>query len=554
MYEGQRDRATLFDVSFTAAERTAAHSLRADHFEDSMDDCAVTTRCTTAKIVGGRRFKLVILALLLLSASWFFLWNLGQSSISLRSDEVIYARITQNIIHRGDLFPLTHGNVPTYEKPPLKLWLGAVAPYLIGESNLSFRILDGALGIVTVMLTVALGAVVTQSFWIGCVAGALLLGMPELVISHHGFRRAVLDGLLTILTLATALFTWRTATRSSSSEHPLNYVAISLLCSLAVLTKSVAGFVPAACAMGAILACRPTTHTLKSKAWWSIIMVPISTFALYGILLGYIGGSKALSIFLGVEIFTRVTHGFTGHNTGAPGFYWWYLFVRGASAPRWLLLAGVIGSALGAAKNTSLRFLLVWGIFPVVLYSCAASRVPWYINPFLPFLALIAVAGTIYLLQRLLLLASPGRSPRTLVVTTTAALIATGIVASSVTSWYRAISRHARHVLHDTERIELDLLLSRLRRDHSHFAIVDNSISGRTQPKQGKFNVEGIYRETLHPHLRIIKALSEFEAQPHEVALVKDSALGQLPPGWVELGRAPPFGARTWELVAVEYR
>lgn len=499
------------------------------------------------------RQRLALCALLAFAA-WLFLWNLGASSISLRSDEVIYVRVTQNVLHQGDLFPLTHGNVPTYEKPPLKLWLAAIAPALFGESNFSFRLLDGLLGVITVGLTVALGAALTGRVWLGFAAGVLILGMPELVISHHSFRRAVLDGLLTVVTLLAALFTWRAIERSKydalSAEHT---TAIGCICALAVLTKSVAGFVPAACALISIGAGLSPMALLRSRSWWRIIAIPLLAFVLYGLALGLVGGVKALKVFLGVEILTRVTQGFTGHNADNPWFYWWYLFVRGASAPKALLLVGVVGSMLAAVKNPAHRFLLVWGVLPVILYSCAASRVPWYLNPFLPFLALIAVTGSTYLGQTLLRLLPPGRSAQSIVAKTLAFLAALTVLTSSGHALYRAIARNVRQVAQDSKRLEIDHLTSNLRRDHSHFAIIENALSGRTQPRQGRFNVEGIYRETLRPHLRTERFVERFSPVPHEVVFVKASSLDQLPKGWVELGRAAPFGARTWEVVAIRY-
>jgi 4-amino-4-deoxy-L-arabinose transferase-like glycosyltransferase len=497
--------------------------------------------------------RFALCALLGFSA-WLFLWNLGASSISLRSDEVIYVRITQNVLHQGDIFPLTHGNVPTYEKPAIKLWLAAIAPALLGESNLSFRLLDGLLGVITVGLTVALGVAITRRFWLGFAAGVLILGMPELVISHHGFRRAVLDGLLSVLTLLAALSTWRGIERSQSGTFSARHcLTIGSICALAVLTKSVAGFVPAACALISISVCVSPFIPLRPRASWSIIIFPVLAFVLYGLALGIVGGAKALKVFLGVEILARVTQGFTGHNADNPGFYWWYLFVRGASAPRLLLAVGTLGSLAAALKHHAHRFLLVWGLLPVILYSCAASRVPWYLNPFLPFLALISVTGSAYLCQRLFRLFPPGGSAKAVAAKTVAVLAVTLLIAVSGQPLYRALARNVRHVLHDSQRLELDLLTANLRRDYSHFAIIENALSGRTQPRQGRFNVEGIYRETLRPNLRIVRAVEGFIPEPKEVVFVKASSLDQLPKGWIELGRAIPFGARTWGVVAVLY-
>ena len=503
--------------------------------------------------------------IVVLVASWFFLWNAGASSISLRSDEVIYVRATQSIIHNGDLFPLRHGNIPMYEKPPLKLWLGSLAPLLLGESNFSFRLLDGLLGVATVLLTVSIMEMLTGSVWLALVAGLLLLGMPELVISHHGFRRAVLDGLLTVLTLLVVRGTWQLSTLQGgvSDRRSITRQALWLgvLCSLAVLTKSVAGFVPALCAALCAPLCAPLargvaseaaagswfTRIVRDRVWLWIVVPPVVTFLGYCVALWLVVGPKALNVFIGVEIVTRTFAGFDGHNTGQRWFYLWSLFIRGSAVPRSLLIVGLVG-AIGAAltatkKRRELRFLLVWGCVPVILYSLAASKVPWYLNPFLPCISMLSVAGVwqliIFLKQRY------------------GNIIARSffafVVIATLPAYARAIMRHAESVHASTERIELDTFVSRLRREYTNFVVLEKSLSGRSNPRNGRFNVEGIYREMLRPGLRVVSTIEELNPQPGEVVLVREESLGKIPSGWRELGRIPPHASRTWGVVAVVY-
>ena len=60
--------------------------------------------------------------LLTVLAGALFFWNLGNSSVSVTSDEVIYVRITQGVVQEGSLFPVKHGSAASFEKPPLKIW------------------------------------------------------------------------------------------------------------------------------------------------------------------------------------------------------------------------------------------------------------------------------------------------------------------------------------------------------------------------------------------------------------------------------------------------
>jgi 4-amino-4-deoxy-L-arabinose transferase-like glycosyltransferase len=491
--------------------------------------------------------------LLIVSTCWLFLWNLGASSISLRSDEVIYVRVTQSILHNGDIFPLMHGGVPTYEKPPLKLWLGTLAPLLLGESNFSFRVLDAALGVAVVLLTVNLMRAISGSLWLGIVSGVLLLGMPELVISHHGFRRAVLDGLLSFVTMLVAYGTWQMIELRSSGtpQRALTRraIGVGLLCSVAVLTKSVAGAVPALCAVAVWLITAPSgggsvmKRLVHDRSWLWILALPGLTFIGYCAALWWCVGPKALSIFVGVEILTRTLSGFEGHNTSQSWFYLWSLFIRGATVPRVLLMVGLCGALVSMRKERGVRFLLVWGCLPVILYSLAASKVPWYLNPFLPFISMVAVAGTAQLVARVH--ARWGRGG--------ARYVVAFVVLAALPAYSRAVIRNVETVAESSDRIALDTLVESLRGEYSQFVILDKSLSGWTNPRRGRFNVEGIYREMLKPGLRTVPTISEFTPQPGEVVIVREESLVELPVGWRELGRAPPFASRTWGVVAVVY-
>jgi 4-amino-4-deoxy-L-arabinose transferase-like glycosyltransferase len=493
-----------------------------------------------------QRFEriLVVVTSGLLAAltAFVFLWNLGASSVSLYSDEVIYVRVTQGILHDGAWFPLHHGKPTMFEKPPLKFWLGAIAPWVLGESNFSFRLLDGLLGIGAVVLTVLLSRRIFHSIIGALVVGFLTLGMPEWVLAQHGFRRAVLDGLLTVLTLGTAWYAWRVVEASSKGESIRRSVAaIAALCSLAVLTKSVAGFVPLVVAGVSIAAVN--IRILRFRVC-GVLLVPIVLFALYVGCVAWAGGVKGLSIFLGVEILQRTFSGFQGHSDGSPLYYAWYLLVRGGGPPRLLLALGIMGAGIAARKDPRFRFLLVWSVVPVALYSCAASRVPWYISPFLPFCCMLAVFGSSALWESV-----RNRVPWS----RCAGVVAAAVVFFGMLPYGRAIARNVKEVRDDTARLDVDRLMEGLRASYVNFTIVGNSLSGRSNPHKGRFNVEGIYREMLRPNLTSELDPRSVVAEPSRVFFVKEDDLSTIPAGWMELGRAAPFSGRPWSLVAVVY-
>jgi len=497
----------------------------------------------------GHRYACVIGAasLVVLTLGLFF-WNSGEHSISATSDEVIYVRVTQGIFHDGFWFPLRHGHTPSFEKPPLKIWLNAAVLFLFGESNSAYRLLDALLGCFAVALSVGLAFRIFGSCVAACSVGLLTLAMPEWIISHHSFRTVVLDGLLTVLTLAIAWCAWAEIKVSAPAKRGSGgLIIIGVLSSLAVMTKSVAGFVPLACAVVSI----GVTHMARLKTKHSLfLLLPFLVFAGYLVILVVVGGVEALRIFLGVEIFDRALAGFTGHNTGRPAFYGWYLFVRGAAAPHMLLALGTIGACIGAHRNLRYRFVLVWSFAPVLLYSCSASRVPWYLNPFLPFVCMVAVFGTLHL-TKVIHDGCTCSIARWVIL----ALIILLPIGSSISHFARAIERHMRIVFNDTKRLELDLLIARLREEgHPSYTVVGDSISGRSNPIQGRFNVEGIYRQSLKPDLYAEPDPAAIHPEAGRVFFVREDQLAALPQGWSDVGRAAPYAGRRWSVVAVEYK
>jgi 4-amino-4-deoxy-L-arabinose transferase-like glycosyltransferase len=491
---------------------------------------------------------------LVLTASWLFLWNLGSSSISGRSDEVVYVRMVQETLHHGHIFPLYHGRNPAFEKPPLKLWLAASVAWLLGENNLSFRLLDGVLGVVAVLLTVLLSWRLLRAPLAAVCCGFLCLMAPEWVIHEHSFRRAVLDGFLVVVTLGLGLATVSLleAQRQGRSARAALF-CLAALGSAGVLTKSVAGFVPLACCgvsvvlagRGAHGACDMRSLLRRLRALWPL-GVPVMVWCAYVAAVGLVGGRRGLETFIGVEILDRVFHGFEGHNTGQRGFYLWYALVRGGLAPAGLLALGSLGAVLAAFSRQEgwrYRTALVWGWLPLALYSFSRSRTPWYVSPCVPWMALLAVGGTLWLFERL---------PRDRM--WLRGVVALVVVVSLVGGpYWRALQRAASVVAQPAPRLALDLVVERLRGTHTEFVIVESAISGRSNPLKGRFNVEGIYRESLRPALLPLASPEEVVPRAGVAIFVRERDLARLPPGWRLLETLAAWSDRVDRVAVVEY-
>jgi 4-amino-4-deoxy-L-arabinose transferase-like glycosyltransferase len=251
-------------------------------------------------------------------------------------------------------------------------------------------------------------------------------------------------------------------------------------------------------------------------------------------------GDRALQTFIGIEIVDRVTQGFTGHNSGDPLFYIHYVFVRGGVAPVVLLLVGTVSSLFFAIRDYSFRFALAWGVLPIFIYSCASSKVPWYLNPFMPFMAMVAVFGTVKLLSKI--------SNQFIVASLSAfILLLLGL------PFYRAISRHITVVMNDNKILPIDRIVAEIQNNSAETAIVANAISGRVAPIKGRFNVEGIYREILRPRSKSIEQAVGFSPLPGQYVFVRKSDFEKLPSGGREVAQLPPLFPRMESVLVVRY-
>ena len=483
-------------------------------------------------------FLIICSIFLLLLSSYLFLFHLGSMSVSQGSDEVVYVRVMQGVVHEGAFFPLKHGTIPFFEKPPLKFWLAALFPYFLGENNLSFRLLDGILGIASISLSVGIAWRIFGSIPGALIIGFLLLGAPEWVISHHSFRRAVLDGLLTTIILAASFFAWQGYQKIQSGlPARRSFFCFSLLCGLAALTKSIAGLVPIGIIIFLLL-CDRAGRGAFLKHFPSLTAGPV-------IFLGYLAvlalfGRRAVDTFIGIEIFDRVSHGFTGHNSGDPWYYLHYVFVRGGIVPLALLLLGTTSSLFLARRDHRLRFVLAWGGLPILVYSCASSKVPWYLNPFMPFMAIVAVFGTVELVNKI--------SNRFF-----GAALSVCLVLLSALPFYHALSRHIGDVMNETNILPIDRVVAEIQANSGEMVVVANAISARVAPIKGRFNVEGIYREILKFRTRSIEEAVGFLPVSGQYFFVRESDYEKLPLGGRMVAQLPPLLPRKESVRVVRY-
>jgi len=323
-----------------------------------------------------------VLTLALLAA--LLLFRLGTVPL-LGPDEPRYARVAVEMHRSRDFVTPTLQGRPWMEKPALYYWMAARAFDALGEGEAAAR-----LPAVLAALLMAGATAVAGARLCGGAAGlwaATILGTSLLPFAYA--RAASMDMLVAAaVTAATALLGLRLLGIAGGLAVP----AAGLCAGLATLAKGPIGLLlPGLVAGGYVLATRDW-KALRRLLSPAALAVCLLVAAPWYVLVYRAQGQAFLDVFFLDHNLRRFTS--TIHNH--PGPPWYYLPV---------LLAGLFpwtGLLVPAAAETRPRdrrdlFLLCWLALPLLFFSAAGSKLPGYILPCLPPLAILMGRGAVRL-------------------------------------------------------------------------------------------------------------------------------------------------------------
>lgn len=310
-----------------------------------------------------------------LAALFLFTLNLGE--VSLRDwDEGIVAQVARELI-TGDtnwLYPTLHGN-PYLNKPPLIHWLIALCYQIGGVNEWTARLPGALLTATSVPLLYILGRELFNRRTPAVFSAVVYLTLIPVV--RHG-RLAMLDGavLFFLILMMVCVLRGRRDLRYALGSG----LAFGLLC----LTKGVLlGLLLGAIALGFLL--WDTPRLLTSKFLWiglGLGLVPVAFW--YGSQWQYYGFNFIEANLLNQSL-VRVWESVENHH-GPP---WYYLLEIIKFGAPWLLFwVGGLGLAWRDRNLSWARLTLVWTAVYLVAVSAMNTKLPWYILPIYPVLAL----------------------------------------------------------------------------------------------------------------------------------------------------------------------
>ena len=321
--------------------------------------------------------------LFVLAAIWFS--NLEYRKL-IKPDEGRYAEIPREMVVSGDWITPRLNDLKYFEKPPLQYWATAAAYTAFGEHQWTSRLWTGLTGLAGVLLVWFAG-----SRLFGRNAGnyAAILLSGTLWYALMGHLNTLDMGVTFFLTLGiVGLLLGQTESDPRKRRNWL-FVAWAAL-GLAVLSKGLMGVVLPGSALFIYAAVQRDFSVFKRMHWLSGLMVFLLITAPWFYLVMKANPEFFQRFFI-YEHYLRFTT--KVHDRYQPWYFFIPILVVGM-LPWTLVMFDTLwhawkGGAKAPTVFSPVRFLLIWAAFIYVFFSMSGSKLPSYILPMFPALALL---------------------------------------------------------------------------------------------------------------------------------------------------------------------
>jgi len=304
----------------------------------------------------------------------------------IKPDEGRYAEIPREMVSSGDWVTPRLNDLKYFEKPPLQYWATAAAYEVFGEHQWTSRLWAGLTGFAGILLVWFAGL---RLF--GREAGsyaAMLLGSSILyaLMAHINTLDMGVTFFITLGIVGLLLGQSETDKKKQRNWMVLAWAALGL----AVMSKGLMGLILPGAALFIYMVVQRDFSVLKRMHW----LPGLAVFLLVTVPWFYLVMKANPEFFQKFFIYEHYTR-FTTKELGR--YQPWYYFVP-------VLLAGMLpwtvlmfdtlfkswrGGKLPNKTFNAARFLLVWVVFIYLFFTISGSKLPSYLLPMFPALALL---------------------------------------------------------------------------------------------------------------------------------------------------------------------
>ena len=314
-----------------------------------------------------------------------YAWRLGSAPL-FNPDEGRYAEVPREMVASGDWVTPRLDGVPYFEKPPLMYWAVAACEKVLGPSEWSVRLVPALFGVAGILLAYAAarrlyGA--NAGFWSALVLGTSLL---YLALGHL----VILDLAVSVLMSATLFcFILGMKERSGSARRWFFY-GLYASAALATLTKGLMGFL----LTGAVMFLWVLLLNQWKRLWPLYLPTGILIFLGIAVPWHFLMASRNpgwAQFYIIYEHFQRYSD--KSHGRYQPFLYFVPILILGFfpwTGFLWNAFREALAGGWSRRKeNAEAWFLAIWAAFIFLFFSESKSKLPPYILPMFPALAVL---------------------------------------------------------------------------------------------------------------------------------------------------------------------
>ena len=320
--------------------------------------------------VGVARGRWRSTALVVLLAAVVLLPLLGHKALA-EWDEGIYAEVSREMLRTGWVVPHWNGEV-WFEKPPLMLWVTAAFFKVFGVNELWARMGSALAGV---------GLVGVLHGWLERRKGRLTAWFCTVVLlATMGFLRVARVGELDVLLSLGCCVALIGLTKVDEGEGGWGLFWGGF--AVAAMTKgAAAAVVPLTAVVFAVV--QEWRLSKFGRAFWlglwgfGVVVLP------WHLAMWRTFGERFWAEYVGLHVMARATSQIEGHVS-----HWWYYgVVLVATAMPFVLLWPV--AAVDLWRRRELRVWVVFAVVVLVFYSVVQTRLPHYVAPIYPAMAVV---------------------------------------------------------------------------------------------------------------------------------------------------------------------
>ena len=304
----------------------------------------------------------------------------------IKPDEGRYAEIPREMVVSGDWTTPRLNDLKYFEKPPLQYWATATAYTVFGEHHWTSRLWTGLTGFAGILLVWFAGLRLFGRE--AANYAAILLGSSMLYVLM-GHINTLDMGVTFFLTLGiVGLLLGQTATNKAKQRNWMLLAWAGL--ALAVLSKGLMGLVLPGAALFIYCVMQQDFSVLKRMHWLPGLAVFMLITAPWFYLVMKANPEFFQRFFI-YEHYLRFTT--KVHDRYQPWYYFIPILVAGMLPWTLLMFDTLLRTWKGGARAVNgfspERFLLIWVVFIYLFFSMSSSKLPSYLLPMFPALALL---------------------------------------------------------------------------------------------------------------------------------------------------------------------